>query len=50
MGMIGAIAMTLLLVAYHERLLPLDAVLLGDQSLAIGNQKIHQQIESIVRG
>jgi hypothetical protein len=48
-GMIGTIAMTLLLVAHHERLLPSAAALLSEQSLAIGSQ-IHQQVEAIVRG
>jgi hypothetical protein len=47
-AMISTIAVALLLVAHHQRLLPAALVTLDDQSLALGSQ-LHQQVDALVR-
>jgi hypothetical protein len=46
-GMLGTIAMVLLLTAHDECSLPLTAAAFGDQSLAFGGQ-VHNHVESLI--
>lgn len=47
-GMLGTIAMVLLLTAHYKCSLPSTAAAFGDQSLAFGGQ-IHKHVEELIR-
>lgn len=48
-GMIGTIAMALMLVVHHQHPLPSATAVIGDRPMAIGNH-LHRQVDLLVRG